>query len=44
MLQNGIEATKESTRTGEIQYQTKTINEVHRDRQMGEHSHEKIIN
>lgn len=44
VLQSGIEATKESVRTGEIQYQTKTINEVHRDRQMGEYSHEKTIN
>jgi len=41
VLKSGIEATEISTRTGEIQYQTKTINEVHRDRQMGEQSHEK---
>ncbi len=41
ILDSAIEATEQSTRTGEIQYQTKTINEVHRDRQMGEQSHEK---
>jgi len=41
VLKSGIEATEHSTRTGEIQYQTKTINEVHKDRQMGEQSHEK---
>lgn len=38
---SAVQATEKSTRMGEIQYQSKTVNEIRRDRQVGEHSHEK---
>lgn len=44
VLKSGIEATEYSTRIADIQYQEKTLNEVQRDRQMGEQSHEKARN
>lgn len=41
VLLSAVKATEMSIREGEIQYQTKILNEVYRDRQMGEQSHEK---